>query len=154
MKEGKVQSCIWGDTSFNNGVGIVTGILEMSALAWRNLADLFLKSWSATVFTPGMWQAVTLISKCAENNQRYLNRYMEIASLEDPFLMDSTTLWLSHLNSTLQSDNNGPHTAQASTIGKSSFTIICNRDHSLQISGSRLCPPVGWLPVFSSTESR
>ena len=50
-------------------------------------------------------------------------------------------VWLSHLNSTLQPDNNGPHTAQASTIWRSSFAIIANCHHSL---GHASC--IHWVP--------
>ena len=104
-KDGKVQSCIRGDTSFKIDIGIVTETPKLSGCVHRNSSDLFLESWSAAVFTtPGMWEALTLIPKCAEKNQRYRNKCI----VTDPLQIESTTPWLSHLNSTPWPASIGP----------------------------------------------
>ena len=94
----------------------------------RNSLDRFLESLSAAVFdVPGIWEAVILISKYAEKNQRHRKRCITVGSLEEPLLTESTTLLLSHLNSTLVLDSNGPQTAQLKTIGANSFALYLFR---------------------------
>ena len=125
MKEEEVQSNLLGEMILSSGVGISTGILAVSGFDLRNFFDWFLEILYAAVFNmPVICEADILTSRCAEKNHRQHNKCITVGSLEEPLLIESTSLLLLHLNSTLVPDRSGPHTTQLSTIGMSSFIMM------------------------------
>jgi len=68
--------------------------------------------------------------KISSKNHRHLSKCITNGSFEEPLLIESTTLLLLHLNSTLESDSSVPHTMQLNTIETNSFAIISLRDYS------------------------
>jgi len=98
----------------------------------------FSKSCLQWCLTHLVCDANILTSKCAEKNHRQRNKCITVGSIEEPLLIESTMLLLSHLNSTLIPES---HTMQFNTIGTSSFAMMSLWIHSLdQFSLSH------WLP--------
>ena len=82
--------------------GIDVGMVEACGWSVRNCLSWFLDRRSAEVFsTPGMCDTVICISNMAVRNHRHRRRCMAIISYEEPFLIASTALRLSHLNSSV-----------------------------------------------------
>ena len=88
----------------------------------RNCGICFLDIESARI--PGMCDTDISMSNEAARNHKQRSRCIVMGSLEEPFLVTSTTLRLSHLNSVLCFDNALFQTAQGNTMGTSSFAIM------------------------------
>ena len=80
--------------------------------------------------TPGRWVADTVMSKYATKNHRQQSRCITKVSLDEPILMATTRLKLSHRKLTCCLDSCGPQTMQLKIIGTNSLAMMLEFDHS------------------------
>ena len=130
-KPGNVQSSVWGDISLKAEEGIIAGcwVREGVALkAWHMLPRERLST--VTLITPGRWEAVIQMLKCATKNDKEQSKCITNLSLLEPLLMAMTRLALSHWKLIWCLGKQGPQTMHVNIIGKSSLAIIPISYHS------------------------
>ena len=127
-----IQLSVWGDISQKEEEGIIAGCWVREGVTLKAWHMLPWERWSAvTLITPGRWEAVIQMSKCATKNDKERSRCITNLSLLEPLLMIMTRLALSHWKFIWCWDKQGPQTMHVNIIiGTSSLAIIPILYHS------------------------
>ena len=129
QKDEDVQSGFLGDIECFSADGSGVGLGEACGCCLRNCRIWFLDRKSAEELRiPGMYDTDISMSNVAVRNHKQRSRCIVMGSLEEPFLVTSTTPRLSYLNSVLCLDSALFQTAQDSTMGTAIMLIECQSD--------------------------
>ena len=132
-KPGDIQSIVWGDISLKAEEGIIAGYWVREGVTLKALRMLPQERWSAvTLTTPGRWEAVIQMAKCATKNNKEQSRCITNLTLLEPSLVAMTRLALSHWKLICCLDKWGPQTMHVNIIGTSSLAL--SQSHTILVA--------------------